>query len=661
MNPDLTHSLNSLRILSIDMISYAKSGHPGICLGAAPIIYSLYANHLRINPQNPNWINRDRFVLSAAHGSALLYATLFMAGYDVTIDDLVEFRKIGSKTPGHPEMNKTPGVDATTGPLGEGFATAVGMAIASKYLGALLHEKVPKQKLIDYYVYCLVSDGDIMEGIFNEAASLAGTLGLSNLIVLYDSNGTTVDGALSDTNNEETIRKLLTMGWEVDYVPEGNDVREIDKAIERAKYNKKPTLIEIKTVIGRGSEHEGKSIVHGKPLTKEDIANLRKKLDIHTNTLEITENAVNYMRKSISHRLNQYYKDWNTVYQEIKNMSANDEELAKIIKFIETKEDGLTFNCNNFKIQNDYLEELRESNSKIMNIISERSEFFLGGSADLATSCNTSLYKEVTMSKRVPTGRNIAFGLRENAMGAILNGLSISGFRTFGSTFLAFADYLKPSIRMSALMNLPVTYIFTHDSVYIGEDGPTHQPIEQLTMLRSTPNLVVLRPADINEVIGCWDYIISSRRPTALILSRSEAHILAGTSGAGVKNGAYIVKKETAKIDAVIVSTGIDFTTAYLVSEELRKAGHDIRLVSMPSMEVFLEQPQEVQDAIIPPTSKVFTIEAGSTLGWYRIASRGCAIGIDTFGTSGQKDQVLQNLGFDFNSILQKIQTKLKQ
>ena len=661
MNPDLTHSLNSLRVLSIDMISYAKSGHPGICLGAAPIIYSLYANHLRINPQNPNWINRDRFVLSAAHGSALLYATLFMAGYDVTIDDLVEFRKIGSKTPGHPEMGKTPGVDATTGPLGQGFATAVGMAMAEKYLSAQLHEKVPKQKLIDYYVYCLVSDGDIMEGIFNEAASMAGTMGLSNLIVLYDSNGTTVDGSLTDTHTEDTIKKLLTMGWEVDYVPEGNDVREIDKAIERAKYNKKPTLIEVKTVIGRGSQHEGKSIIHGKPLTKEDIANLRKNLNIHTNTLEITENAVNYMRKSISHRLNDYYKEWNTIYQEMKNMAANDEDVAKIMTFLETKEDGLTFNCNNFKIQNDYLEELRESNSKMMNIISERSEYFLGGSADLATSCNTNLYKEVTMSKRVPLGRNIAFGLRENAMGAILNGFSISGFRTFGSTFLAFADYLKPSIRMSALMNLPVTYIFTHDSVYIGEDGPTHQPIEQLTMLRSTPNLVVLRPADINEVIGCWDYIIASKRPTALILSRSESHILAGTSGAGVKTGAYIVKKETARIDAVIVSTGIDFTTAYLVSEELRKAGHDIRLISMPSMELFLEQPQEVQDALIPPTAKVFTIEAGSTLGWYRIASRGCAIGIDTFGTSGQKDQVLNKLGFDFNSILQTIQSKLRQ
>ena len=661
MNPDLTHSINSLRVLSIDMISYSKSGHPGICLGAAPIIYSLYANHMKIDPKNPDWINRDRFVLSAGHASALLYATLFMAGYDVTIDDLVEFRKIGSKTPGHPEYDKTPGVDVTTGPLGQGFATAVGMAMASKYLNHQLSEKVPKQKLINYYVYCLVSDGELMEGILNEAASLAGNLCLENLIVLYDSNGITTDGELKQTNNEDIIRKFMTIGWEVDYVPEGNDIREIDKAIERAKYNKKPTLIEVKTVIGRGSEHEGKSIIHGKPLTKDDIANLRKKLNINTNTLEITENAVKYLRKSISHRMDPYLKEWNDIYKEFKTLETQDEELAKIMKFIETKEDGLSFNCSNFKIQNDYTEELRESNSKIMNIISERTEYFLGGSSDLATSCNTVLYKEINFTKKYRNGRNIAFGSREHAMGAVLNGLSLSGFRTFGSTYLAFADYLKPSIRMTALMNLPVTYIFTHDSVTIGRDGPTHQPIEQLTMLRSTPNLTVLRPADINEVIGCWDFIVNHRCPTALVLSRSDAHILAGTSGEGVKRGAYIVKKEQTRLDAIIVSTGIDFTTAYLISEELRDKGFDIRLISMPSMEIFFEQTQEYQDALIPPTAKVFTIEAGATLGWYKIASRNCAIGIDTFGLSGQKAQVQEALKFDYNSILQKILNQINK
>ena len=387
----------------------------------------------------------------------------------------------------------------------------------------------------------------------------------------------------------------------------------------------------------------------------------RKKLNIKTNTLEITENAVKYMRKSISYRMEPYYKEWDAIYNEFKTMATTDEDMAKIMKFLDTKEDDLVFNCNNFKIQNDYLEELRESNSKIMNIISERSEYFLGGSADSATASNTSLYKEILYTRKHRNGRNIAFGLREHAMGAILNGLSLSGLRTFGSTYLAFADYVKPSIRMTAMMNLPVTYIFTHDSVNIGEDGPTHQPIEQLTMLRSIPNLVVLRPADINEVIGSWDYIVNNKRPTALILSRNDAHILAGTSGEGVKKGAYIVSKEQTKVDAILVSTGLDFTTTYLVGEELRKRSYDIRIVSMPSQEIFFEQPKEFRDVILPPDAKVFTIEAGSTLGWYKIASRDCAIGIDRFGVSGQSEQVLHELEFDFQSILNKILERLKK
>jgi len=310
MNPDLVHSLNSLRVLSVDMISYAKSGHPGICLGAAPIIFSLFTNHLKVNPQDPNWINRDRFVMSAGHGSALLYAMLFMSGYNVTIDDLVDFRKIGSITPGHPEYGVTPGIEVSTGPLGQGFANAVGMAMASRYLEALLNEEIPKQKVLDYYVYALCSDGDLMEGVAQEAASLAGHLALSNLIVLYDSNEITLDGKMSSTFSEEILQKFMSMGWEVDFVNDGNDTREIDKAIERAKINRKPTLIEIRTVIGRGSFHEGENLVHGKPLSKEDIANIRKKYDVNTNTMEITENAVKFVRQSINSRMKEVYNGW---------------------------------------------------------------------------------------------------------------------------------------------------------------------------------------------------------------------------------------------------------------------------------------------------------------------------------------------------------------
>lgn len=654
-NQAAIHSLNSLRILSVDMISYAKSGHPGICLGAAPLLFALYTNHLQINPQVPTWPNRDRFVMSAGHGSALLYAMLFMAGYDISIDDLVEFRKIGSKTPGHPEYGVTPGVEVSTGPLGQGLANAVGMAISSKYLGALIEEELPKQKIINNYVYCLVGDGDLMEGVAEEAASLAGNLALDNLIVLYDSNDVTLDGPLDKASKDNMIQKYLTMGWEVDFVAEGNDIREIDKAIERAKINKKPTLIEIKTVIGRGSYNEGKNLVHGKPLSTEDVLNVRKKYNIDTNLMEVTEDAVNYVRNNIRTRMNSKYDNW-LKDVEIARNTIQSERLNKILDFIQTGVDGLHFSSSNFKIQSDYNEELRESNSKIMNIVSERSLFFLGGSADLSSSCHTSLYKEIDHTRKERTGRNINFGVREHSMGAVLNGMALTGLRVYGSTFLTFADYLKPALRMTAQMNLPVTYIFTHDSVSIGADGPSHQPVEQLAMLRTTPNLITIRPADINEVIGSWDYIVNNKRPVALVLSKDEAHILAGTSGDYVKYGAYIVKQETNKLDAVLVSTGLDLTNTYLVSEELRQKGIDTRVVSMPSVELFLSQPVEYQNQVIPPNAKVITVEASATLPWYRFASRNCAIGIDTFGVSGKKEDVLQKLYFDYDSLLQRIE-----
>ncbi len=659
MNPDLVHSLNSLRILSLDMISYAKSGHPGICLGAAPIIYSLYTNHLKVNPKDPTWLNRDRFVMSAGHGSALLYAMLFMAGYDISIDDLVDFRRIGSKTPGHPEYKITPGVEVSTGPLGQGLANAVGMAMAEKYLAALIEEEIPKQKVLDYYVYCLCSDGDLMEGVALEAASLAGHQGLDNLIVLYDSNDVTLDGKLNSTYSESILQKFMYMGWEVDFVGEGNDTREIDKAIERAKVNRKPTLIEIKTTIGRGSYHEGENLVHGKPLSKDDMINVRKKYNITTNTMEITESAVKFVRQSINSRMKDNYNGWKKYFEEVKK-TYTDSNLKKIFDFIENGNDGLTFSSSNFKIQSDYNEELRESNSKMMNIVSDRTKFFLGGSADLSSSCHTALYKDIEFGKKSRTGRNIAFGVREHAMGAILNGMSLSGLRTFASTFLVFSDYLKPAMRMTALMNLPITYIFTHDSVTVGEDGPTHEPIEQLAMLRTIPNMTTFRPADINEVIGCWDYIINNKKPVSIVLSKEEAHILAGTSGEKVKMGAYVVRNETANLDAVLVSTGIDLTTTYLISEELRSQGIDTRVVSMPSVDLFLSQSEEYQNSIIPPNTKVFTIEASSTLPWYRFASKNCAIGIDTFGYSGYKEDVLEKVKFDYDSILNKIKNNIK-
>ena len=658
MNPDLVHSLNSLRVLSVDMISYAGSGHPGICLGAAPIMFSAYANNMRINPADPTWINRDRFVLSAGHGSALLYAMLFMAGYDISIDDLVDFRKIDSKTPGHPERGKTPGVDCSTGMLGQGIANAVGMALAEKYIAGLIDKEVPKQKILNYYVYCLCSDGDLMEGVANEAMAIAGNLALENLIVLYDSNDITLDGKLKSASNESFIQKAINMGWEVDFVGEGNDTREIDKAIDRAKMNRKPTLIEIKTVIGRGSPHENSNTVHGKPLSREDLLEVRRFYNIGTNMMEITENAVKYVRQSINQRNQRDYDNWKKYYESIKKNNPS-ETLKKILDFLETGNIGATFSSNNFKIQNDYSEELRESNSKIMNIISDRSKFFLGGSADLSSSCHTSLYKEVEMNRRNYLGRNIFFGVREHGMGSVLNGMALEGLRVFGSTFLTFSDYMKPAIRMTCQMDLPITYIFTHDSVTIGQDGPSHQPIEQLTMLRSTPNLIVIRPADINEVIGAWDFTINHKKPVAIVLSKDEAHILDGTSGADVAKGAYIIRKESQNLDGIIISTGIDLTTAYLVREELNHKGHDFRLVSMPSMELFLSQPKEYQEEILPPNVPTFSVEAGATMPWYRFVKEGYAIGIDDYGYSGKRDDVLLKVGFDYETILSKIEEKI--
>jgi len=658
MNPDVIHSLDSLRILSLDMISYAKSGHPGICLGAAPILYSIYANHLVANPKDPKWPNRDRFVMSPGHASALLYAILFMAGYDVSIDDLVKFRKFGSKTPGHPEYGTTPGVEVTTGVSGEGFANAVGMAMAEKYIQGQLDSILAKQQIIRYNVYCMVSDADLMEGVAHEAAALAGQLALENLIVIYDSNDVTSDGPLKYCDSTDYIKQFINYGWEVDFVQEGNDIREIDRAIERAKMNRKPTFIEIKTTIGRGSVNEGKNVVHGKPLSKEDMANIRKKYNINTNTLEITESAVKVLRKSISYRVDAIYRNWQANFENLK-ANSKEERLLNLLNFIEYGKLETTFDSNNFKIQNDYSEEIRESNSKIMNIISDRTKFFLGGSADLATSCHTALYKEVPYDKKSRIGRNIHFGVREHAMAAVMNGMALSKLRVYGSTFLSFADNMKPSIRLAAMMNLPLTYIFTHDSIAIGEDGPTHQPIEQLTMLRTIPNLTVLRPCDINEVIGCWDFIINNEAPVALSLSKSEAHILAGTDGSKVKQGAYVVKKENIKIDAVFVSTGIDFTKTYLITEELRAKGFDIRLVSMPSMELFFKQPIEYQREVIPPGTLVITIEAGSPDSWYKIASPGCAFGIDKFGSSGPKEEVEKQLEFDYETLLNKALDRL--
>ncbi len=653
MNEEQKNIINTIKLLGVDMISNAKSGHPGIVLGAAPIMYTLYANHLKFDTTNPNWINRDRFVLSAGHGSALLYATLYAAGFGIDIEDIYAFRSLNSKTPGHPEYGVTPGVDMSTGPLGQGLATAVGMAMAEKYLSALVSKEIKKQKLIDYYTYVLCGDGDLMEGISYEAASLAGLFGLGKLIVLYDSNNITLDSTKQKTTREDIIKRFTSIGWDVDYVKNGEDVTAIDKAINRAKRNlNRPTLIEVRTVIGRGSYNEGTNIVHGSPLSKDDVENLRRNMKMDTKPMEVLDEDIDKFRNIINKRLKKKNALWYEYFEEVKKTNTID--IQKLVSFFTEGMISLNFNAENFKIADNYHEELRESNSKIMNIIADRTPFFLGGSADLGSSCKTNLIKESDFSKNNPLGRNIYYGVREHAMAAITSGLAMSGLRPFCSTFLAFADYQKPAIRLAALMNLPVIYIYTHDSIGIGEDGPTHQPVEQLLMLRSIPNLDVYRPADINEVIGCWETIMSKRSPSALVISRSDLPIIAGTNGSKIAFGGYVIGEST-PCDGVIISSGSELSLAAKVVEDLRIRGKNIRLVSMPSISLFKQQDKVYQDSVLPPNVKIAVIEASHPSSWTSFTDEENIVGVNTFGLSGHKEEVLTHFGFAFQPLLEKM------
>ena len=482
--------INNIKSLGIDMIHEAKSGHPGIVLGAAPILYTLYAKHLVINVNDSKWLNRDRFIMSAGHGSALLYATLFMAGF-LEINDLKNFRKINSKTPGHPEYGVTPGVDISSGPLGQGFASAVGMAIAEAKLQQLSNQ------MINHKIYVLCSDGDLMEGISSEAASIAGTLGLSNLIVLYDSNNICLDGKTPETFNENIPTKFESMGWDSIVVKDGNNVKEIDRAISRAKRNKKPTIIEVKTIIGKGSLLENTNLVHGKDLTDEDIEQLKNKLNIPLNPFYVNDDLRGEFQRQIFSRTNVEYEKWSKNYQYYTNLSK---EQTKKYDFYFDKQE-FNFDKLEFQVEFNDKEATRKSNEKILNFIAPYIEPLIGGSADLSKTTGTYLEKYSNITSTDFSGKNILFGVREHAMGAILNGLALYNYRPFGSTFLTFSDYLKPSIRMSAMMDLPVTYIFSHDSINIGEDGPTHQPVEQLASLRAIPNFKVYRPCDAHELI----------------------------------------------------------------------------------------------------------------------------------------------------------------
>lgn len=644
--------INAIKALSIAQISKARSGHPGIALGAAPILYTLYSKHLNIDVLDEKWINRDRFVLSAGHASALLYSVLYMSGFDISINDLKEFRQIDSVTPGHPEYGVTKGVDMSTGPLGQGIASAVGMAISAKYL------KEKFNGLISYNTYVLCSEGDLMEGVSYEACSLAGNLKLDNLIVILDSNKVTLDGSLKDSFDEDILKRFEAMGWYTQVVADGNNSLLIDMAINKAKRCKgQPSFIEVKTVIGKGSLLQGTNKVHGGTLTKEDIRQLRVKLSVDTdlfkNIRSLRKEMANFIRIRVMHDK----KKWEVKYNAYLNTCDSDTKRF-LLSLNEDKRYDVT------KLFNDALfddDELRNINSKVMNTIADNYPCFLGGSADTASSCKTYLKSFDDFNSTSLNGKNIRYGVREHAMGAITNGIALSGLRPFASTFLAFSDYLKPSIRMASLMNIPSIFVFTHDSVNIGEDGPTHQPVEQLAMLRSIPNFYVYRPCDANEVIGSWHTALNNDKPSSIVISRNKVVNLSTTDPLMVKKGAYIVRKEKKKLFGIIIATGSEVALAIDIAEKLSRKNMEIRVVSMPCTRLFNEQPQSYKDEILPIGYKTFVIERASKFGWHKyVYNDKYIMGIDEFGYSGKEEDVLKKLKLDDDTIYKRIEKLLK-
>ena len=642
--------IEQLRSLGIDMIDNAQSGHPGIVLGAAPAIYALYAHHLNIDPENPTFYNRDRFIMSAGHGSALLYAVLYMAGYNITMDDLKSFRQIDSITPGHPEYGVTPGVDCTTGPLGQGFATAVGMAIAEANLSA-------RYKVIDHYTYVLCGDGDLMEGISYEAASIAGNFKLNKLIVLYDSNKVCLDGPTSDTFNEDIGLRFISQGWNVVSVEDGNSYESINKAISEAKKSDdKPTLIEIHSTIGKYSEFEGTNKVHGSPLSKEDITKVKEKMGIRDIPFQVTQKTIDDFRYLISERCKNLTNDFNG---KLESLSEEEKEELKFFMSPDKKIDFLNFIYDN---PEDGMESPRDTSKKVLNGIVSKTPFMIGGAADTSSSNKTYIAEGGNFGKENPLGKNIFYGVREHAMGAITNGLSLMGFRPFASTFMSFSDYLKPSLRLAALMNLQNIYIFSHDSISVGEDGPTHQPMEQLLGLRSLPNFDVFRPADANEVIGSYKAIFGkSEGPSVISLARNKLPILEYTKANEIEKGGYIVVDTVEKPNGIIISSGEELHLVVEAVKNLKVKGLNLRVVSMPNLGRFLKQDEEYIESILPVEVRKIVVEASSSLSWHKlIYNSKYLITLNEFGLSGKYTDVYKKYGFDSKSLEEKIEKLLK-
>ncbi|HEY0222366.1 MAG TPA: transketolase [Lactovum miscens] len=643
-------AVNTIRALSIDAVQKANSGHPGLPMGAAPMAYVLWSKFLNVNPKTGRkWTNRDRFVLSAGHGSAMLYSLLHLANYAVNIDDLKKFRQWQSKTPGHPEVGHTDGVEATTGPLGQGIANAVGMAMAEAHLASQYNK--PGFNIVDHYTYALNGDGDLMEGVSQEAASLAGKLKLDKLILLYDSNNISLDGKLEKSFTDDIQKRFESYNWQYLLVKDGNDLDEIAIAIEAAKKEtSRPTIIEVKTIIGYGSPKQGTSAVHGAPLGTEGVEAAKKVYGWNYEPFEVPSEVSKRFLDTIVSRGEALEQEW------VVNFKAYALKYPQLAKQYEKAFANETPELELSKHEMGESKASRVTSQEAIQELSTQMPNFWGGSADLSSSNNTMVKAENDFMPDNYEGRNIWFGVREFAMGATMNGIALhGGTRVYGGTFFVFSNYILPAVRMAALQNLPVTYIWTHDSIAVGEDGPTHEPVEQLASVRSMPNLDVIRPADGNEVTAAWKHaLLSKTRPTALILTRQNLPILEGTNELaeeGLNHGAYILAKEESELEGILIATGSEVALAI---EAKKTLGKGIRVVSMPSMNLFDEQSASYKEEVLPKeTRKRVAIEAGTSYGWGKyIGLDGSTVTVDKWGVSAPANTILPAYGFTAKNII---------
>ncbi|WP_025728264.1 transketolase [Atopobacter phocae] len=650
-------AVNTIRALSMDMIQKANSGHPGLPMGAAPMAYTLFSKYLKVSPKHAKWDNRDRFVLSAGHGSALLYSLLHLSGYDISMEDLKNFRQFESKTPGHPEVHYTDGVEVTTGPLGQGIANAVGMAMAEAHLAATYNE--PNFPVVDHYTYALCGDGDLMEGISSEALSLAGHLKLDKLIVLYDSNDISLDGRLDQSFSEDIKKRFEAINWHYVRVEDGNDLDEIAEAIEAAhSETERPTLIEVKTVIGFGSPNEGTNKVHGAPLGEEGIAAAKKVYGYTYEPFEVPEDVAHRFEKLMVETGANEYDEWTQLFEDYQREFPEKAAQYKAA-FNDELPTDLIEKLPSYEVGSDALAS-RVTSQQVIQAIAETVPHFWGGSADLASSNNTMIKSDSDFTAENYEGRNIWFGVREFAMGAALSGILLhGGTRAYGGTFFVFSDYLKAAMRVAALSHIPATYVYTHDSIAVGEDGPTHEPIEQLATFRSLPNLDTIRPADGNEVAAAWLMALESKQhPTVLVLTRQGLPVLPGTKEhalEGVKKGAYVLSPSQAETPmGILMATGSEVYLAMEAQKQLREEGIDVSVVSMPSQFRFKQQDAAYQESVLPNSVRNrMSIEMASTFGWGEfVGLDGVSLGIDRFGASGNGNTVMKEYGFTVENVV---------